>query len=113
MKGDTKKFTSTDPGQRLHDMAAIHAPKLGVDTLAKIVCIASAGTFENLEVGPSYLPALLQVTPSPATLNKRVIELGVNIMLLIGKEIEDMKLSRICEKGESKGPASSFIKMLC
>ena len=113
MKGDTKQFTSTDIGQRLHAMADVHAPKLGVDTLAMIIFIASTDTLANLGVIPSYLPAILQLTPSPATLNKLVIELGVDIVLLISKEIEDMKLSLICDKGESKGPAVSFIKLLC
>ena len=103
MKGDTKQFTSTDLGRRLHIMADVHAPKLGVDILVKIVCIASAGTLANLGVNPSYLPALLQLTPSPATLNKLVIELGVDIMLLVSKEKKDMKLSLICDKVESKG----------
>ena len=77
MKGDTKQFTNTDLCRRLRAIASIHTPKLGVDTLAKIICISSAGTLANLGVSPSYLPALSQLIPSPATLNKLVIELGV------------------------------------
>ena len=59
--------------------------KLGVYTLSKNMCIASAGTFANLGGRPLYLPALLRLTPSPAILNKLVIELGVDIVLLVSK----------------------------
>ena len=69
-------------------MAAVYASKLGVDTLETIVCIASAGTLANLGVSSSYLPALSQVTPSPATINKLVIELGLDIVVLISKDIQ-------------------------
>ena len=94
-------------------MAAVYAPKLGVDTLAKTMCIASAGTLANLGVSSSYLSALSQVTPPPATTNKLVIELDVDIVVLISKEIQDKNLSLICDKGDGKALSMSLIKLLC
>ena len=111
--GDKKYCTSTDLGRRLYAMAVVHAPKLGLATLAKIISLASAGTLANLGVSPTYLPSLASLTPSPATLNKLVIELGVDVVLLISNDIKQKKLSLICDKGENKGPAASFVKLLC
>lgn len=111
-KSEWRYYTvyKTHLGRRLHAMTSVHAPKLGVDTLAKNMYVASAGTFENLGVSLSYLPALSYVTLSSATINKLVIELGVDIVVLISKDIQETKLSLICDKGDGKRLSVSFIK---
>ena len=113
MKGNRKQFTGTNLGRILYAMAAVHAPKLGVESLAKIISLVSAGTLANLGVLSSDLPSLASLTPSPATLNKFVVELGVDVVLLISNDIKDKKLSLICDKGEGKTAEASLIKLLC
>ena len=61
-------------------MAIAHAPKLGLATLAKIISLASAGTLANLGVKESDLQSLISLTPSHTTLNKLIIELGVDVV---------------------------------
>jgi len=73
-------------------MAVVHAPKLGLATLAKIVSLASAGTLANLGVSPIYLPSLASLTPCPDTLNTLVVELGVDVVLIISNDIQDTKI---------------------
>ena len=94
-------------------MDIVHAPKLGMATLAKIISLASVGTLTNLGVKEADLPSLASLTPSTATLNTLVIELGVGVVLLISKDIQNESLSLICDKGENKGPSASFVKLLC
>ena len=94
-------------------MAAVHAPKLGLETLSKIMALVSAATLANFGVAADDLPSLASLTPSTATLNHLVVELGVDMVLLISNDIRDKQLSLICDKGESKGPSASFVKLLC
>ena len=68
-------------------MTVVHAPKLGLAALAKIISLASAGTLGNLGVSPIHLPSLASLTPSPATLSTLVVDLGVDVVLLISNGI--------------------------
>ena len=94
-------------------MAVVHVPRLGLATLAKIISLASAGTLANLGVSSEYLPSLAFFTPSPATLNILVTELGVDIVLLVSNDIKQKKLSLICDKGVEKKIVVLFVKLLC
>ena len=97
----------------MYASAVVLAPRIGLGTLAKIFSLASAGTLANLGLSQEYLPSLALLTPSPATLKSLVIELGVDVVLLISNDVKDKELSLICDKGEDKGPAASFIKLVC
>ena len=85
-------------------MTIVHVPKLGLATLAKIISLASACALANLGMKEADLPSLVSFTPSHVTLNKLVIELGVNVVLLISKDVQSNILSLIFDKGENKGP---------
>mmetsp|Transcript_46171 Transcript_46171/g.55586 ORF Transcript_46171/g.55586 Transcript_46171/m.55586 type:complete len:118 (-) Transcript_46171:1094-1447(-) len=94
-------------------MVILHAPKLGLATLVRIIFLTSVGTLDNLGVKEGGIPSLASLTPSPATLNTLVIELGVDVVLLISKDIQNKSLSLICDEGENKGPSASFVKSNC
>ena len=94
-------------------MDVVHASRLGLASLAKIISLASAGTLANLGVSSEYLTSLILFTLSPVTLNIHVTELGVDIVLLMSNDIKQKKLSLICDKGEEKKTLASFVKLLC
>jgi len=113
LRGGRKQYTGTNLGRCLYAMAAVHAPKIGMVTLAKIFSLACAANLIDLGVSEDNLPSLASITPSATTLNRLVVELGVDMVLLISDAIKDKKLSLICDKGENKGPNASFVKLLC
>lgn len=94
-------------------MAAVHCPKLGLETLSKILSLVSAGILSTLGVSTDEFPSLASLTPPPATLNKLVIGLGTDTVLLISNDITDKKSSLICDRGESKTAHASFVKSNC
>ena len=109
-------INSTELGRRLHAMAMVHAPRLGVGTMAKIISLASAGTLANLGVSSSYLPSIANMTPCASTLRTSIVQLGVDIVLLISRDIRRKQLTLICDKGDDKqgrGAGASFVKLLC
>ena len=70
-------------------MVVVHAPKLGLATLEKIISLSSTDTFANLGLSPIYLPSLSFITLSPAMLSTLVVKLGVDTFLLISNDIKD------------------------
>ena len=108
LDGNIKLFTNTNIGRRLHAMAVVHAPKIGLDTLAKIICLTSDGTLYNFGVSSSILPALSHMSPSSATLNELVIKLGVDIAVLISKDTQE----KSCHLYMMKDMASTYLHHL-
>ena len=94
-------------------MAAVHCPKLGFETLSKIVSFTRTGIISTLGVRTGDLQSLVSLTQSPTILKKLLIELGTDVVLLIINNIKGKRLSLICDKGENKGPEASFVKLLC
>ena len=93
-------------------MAAVHCPKLGFETLSKIVSFTKTGILSTLGVSAGDLQSLVSLTPSPTILKKLLIELGTDVVLLIINNIKGKRLSLICDKGENKGLEASFVKLL-
>ena len=80
-------INSTELRQRLHAMAMVHAPRLVVDKMTKLISLDSACTLANLGVSPAYLPSIAIINPCASTLGAYIVQLGVNIVLLISCDI--------------------------
>jgi len=72
LRGGRKQYTGTNLGRRLYAMAAVHAPKIGMVTLAKIFSLACAANLIDLSVSEANLTSLASITPSATTLNRRL-----------------------------------------
>ena len=66
----------------------------------------------NLGFDKAYLPYIPPPVPSTNTLKKFLFELGVDVILLTGKEIKNKELALLCDKGEDKNLIASFVKLL-
>ena len=112
-EGESNYFVSTKLGRQLLGMEMIHAPKVGLESMAKIITLACAGTLANLGIYEVYLPHIPLLTPSADTLKNFIFELGVDVILLTGEEIKNKGLALLCDKDEDKNLAASFVKLLC
>ena len=106
-------LVSTPLGRRLLAMAVVHAPKVGLETMQKIVSLVSAGTLANLGLDEGMVQYIPNILPCANSLKRFVFELGCDIVMKTSNEIKNKELALICDKGENKGNAASFVKLLC
>ena len=87
--------------------------RVRLESMAKIIALYSAGTLANLDIDEAYLPHIPLLTLATNTLKTFLCELGVDVILLIGKEIQNKGLALLCDKGKDKNSATSFVKLMC
>ena len=63
-----KYLVSTKIGQRLLGMAMVHAPKVGLESMATIIALVSAVTLANLGINKAHFPCIPLLNPSTNTL---------------------------------------------
>jgi hypothetical protein len=108
----TKRYTSTPLGRRLHAMAMSHAPKVGVETMEKVLALSAAAFAANMGVACADVLAVAKVSPSSTTLKQLMVELATECVLLTSKKIQDKTLGLICDKGKDDKNGASFVKLM-
>ena len=107
-----KRYIGTTLDLHLHEMAMLHAPKMGVEIMDKVIALSAAAFVANIGIDPSYLRQVCKISPRPTTLKQLLVELAVESVMLTSEEIKDKKLGLICDKGEDKSTGASFVKLL-
>ena len=64
--------------------------------------------FANMEFSESELECIAKLSSSASTLKSLMIDLAVDSMLLMSKEMENKELSLVCDKGEESGTGAYF-----
>ena len=68
--------------------------------------------FANMGFSESELECIAKLSPSASTLKSLMIDLAVDSVLLMSKEIENKVLSLMCDKREESGTGASFVKLV-
>ena len=68
--------------------------------------------FANMGFSESELECIAKLSPSASTLKSLMIDLAVDSVLLMSKEMENKELSLMCDKGEESGTGASFVKLV-
>ena len=110
---DINYLVRTKLGRRLLGMTMVHTPNIGLESMAKMIALASAGTLANLGLDEAYLTRIPLLIPSTNTLKTFLFELGFDGILLTSDEIKNKGLSLVCDKGKDKNSTTSFVKLLC
>jgi hypothetical protein len=104
---------STDIGWRLHAMAMLHAPKVGMETMERIIALSAAAFASNIGIAPEYLVNVVGMYLSAAYLKTLLITLASEVVLLMSENMKGKEKSLLCDKGEDKGNnMASFVKLL-
>ena len=83
-----KQYHGTPLGRRLHAMAMLHAPKVGVETMEKIISLLAAAFAANIGIDEKYLPDISKISPSSTTLKQLLVDLTVESVLLTSEEVK-------------------------
>mmetsp|Transcript_15051 Transcript_15051/g.14524 ORF Transcript_15051/g.14524 Transcript_15051/m.14524 type:complete len:87 (+) Transcript_15051:100-360(+) len=67
--------------------------------------------FANLGFLEGDLECITKMCPSASTLKSFMIDLAVDCVILMSKEMSNKKLSLMCDKGEESGTGASFVKL--
>ena len=81
-------------------MAMLHAPKVGVETMEKVIMLSAAAFAANIGISEEDLPNISKISPSSTTLKQLLVKIAVESVLMTSKEIKDKQLGLICDKGE-------------
>lgn len=109
--GKTRQYKRTKLGRVLHGMSVAHATKIGGNTLEKIYPFHN-GIFANMGYLECELGSIAKLGQSASTLKSLIVDLVVDCVTLMSKEIKGKYLSLMCDKGQDNGAALSFVKLL-
>ena len=81
-----KQYKGSAVGRRLHAMAMLHAPTLGLESLEKVMALSSAAFAANLGLGNEHLAAAAAMSPSATHLKNLLINLASEVLLLMSEK---------------------------
>lgn len=107
-----KQYKSTKLGRLLYGMAVVHTTKIGVNTLEKIIILATMVFFANIGYSQVKINSIAKLCPSSSTLKPLMVDLAVDCVSSTSKEMKKKLLSLMCDKGADNDTAASSVKLL-